>query len=157
MRVSVDVNVRAPRNVVWDVVTDIPNAASTIEAVEKIEVLDRPAIGLVGLKWRETRKMFGKEATEVMWVTSASEPAFYETRAESHGAIYTTRIALADAEGGTRLSMEFAAAPQSLGAKLMAAIFGPLMKGSMRKAILKDLEDVKAAAEARAPSPPAAP
>lgn len=150
MRSSVDVLVRAPRQVVWGVVTDIPNATRTIKAIEKIEVLERPATGLVGLRWRETRTMFGKEATEVMWITRAEEPAFYETRAESHGAVYTTRIALADADGGTRLSMEFVGAPQTFGAKVMAAIFLPFMKGSVRKAIRKDLEDVKAAAEARA-------
>lgn len=150
MRMSVDVLVRAPRKVVWDVVADIPNAASTVKGIEKVEVLERPASGLVGLKWRETRKMFGKEATEVMWITSASEPSHYDTRAESHGAVYTTRIALEDAPGGTRLSMEFGAAPQTFGAKVMGALFGVLMKGSMRKAIQKDLDDIKAAAEARA-------
>lgn len=150
MRMSADVVVRAPRSVVWAVVTDIPNAASTIEGIEKIEIIDRPASGLVGLKWRETRKMFGKEATEVMWITGASEASHYETRAESHGAVYTTRIGLEDAAGGTRLSMELAAAPQTFGAKVMGSIFGPFMKGSMRKALLKDLEDIKAAAEAQA-------
>jgi carbon monoxide dehydrogenase subunit G len=150
MQVKTHVDVRAPRKVVWDVATDIANAAQTVKGIEKIEVLERPASGVVGLKWRETRKMFGKEATEVMWITRAQEPAFYETRAESHGAVYTTRIALDEAPGGTRLSMEFGAAPQTLGAKVMGAVFGALMKGNMRKAILKDLEDIKAAAEARA-------
>lgn len=149
MRMNVDVLVKAPRKVVWDVVTDIPNAATTIKAIEKVEVLTRPPQGVVGLKWRETRQMFGKEASEVMWITDAAEPSFYDTRAESHGAIYSTRIALAEAEGGTRLSMEFAATPMSLGARVMGSIFGAFMKGSMRKAILKDLEDIKAAAEAR--------
>ena len=149
MRLSADVMIRAPRAVVWDVVSDIPNAATTIRGIQKVEVLERPASGLVGLKWRETRTMFGKEATEVMWITGASQPAFYETRAESHGAVYTTRIALDDAEVGTRLSLEFGAAPRTFGATVMGAIFGPLMKGSMRKAILEDLEDIKSAAESR--------
>lgn len=27
-------------------------------------------MGLVGFKWKETHKMFGKEATEIMWITS---------------------------------------------------------------------------------------
>lgn len=151
MQVSANVLVHAPREVVWDVVADIPNAASTVKGIEKVEVLARPPSGLVGLKWRETRKMFGKEATEVMWITSAAERSSYDTRAESHGAVYTTRIALQDAPGGgTRLSLDFRAEPQTLGAKVAGAIFSPLMKGSMRKAIAKDLEDIRAAAEARA-------
>ena len=150
MQVQAQVDVRASRKVVWDVVTNIADAARTIRAVEKIEILERPASGVVGLKWRETRTMFGKEATEVMWITRAEEPSFYETRAESHGAIYSTRIALDEAPGGTRLSMTFGATPQTFGAKVMGAVFGLLMKGSMRKALLADLADVKAAAEARA-------
>lgn len=150
MQLHTSLHVRAPRNVVWDVVTDIPNAATTMKAIEKIEVVERPASGLVGLKWRETRTMFGKQATEVMWITRAEAPAFYETRAESHGAIYTTRIELDEASGGTRLSMRFGAQPQTFGAKVMGALLLPLMKGSMTKAILKDLEDVKVAAESRA-------
>ena len=149
MHLAVDILVQAPRKTVWEVVTDIPSAASTIHGIEKVDVLHRPTSGLVGLKWRETRKMFGKEATEVMWITAAAEASYYETRAESHGAVYTTRIALGDAPGGTRLSMEFAAAPQTFGSKLMGAVFGAMMKGTMRKALLKDLEDIKAAAEAR--------
>lgn len=150
MQVLAEVDVRAPRSVVWAVVTDIPNAAGTIEGIEKVEVLERPASGVVGLKWRETRKMFGKEATEVMWITAAEAPAWYDTRAESHGAVYTTRIALDTTPQGTRLSMRFTGTPQTFGAKVMATLLGPMMKGSMRKAVQKDLDDIKAAAEARA-------
>ena len=150
MQAEVHVDVRAPRKVVWDVVTDIPNATKTIKAIEKIEVLDKPAQGIVGLKWRETRTMFGKKATEVMWITGAAEASHYDTRAESHGAVYTTRIALADAPEGTRLTMEFRGEPQTMGAKLLNVLFGTLMKGSVQKALQKDLEDIKAAAEARA-------
>ena len=150
MRLRADVFVQASPAVVWDVVTDIPNAATTIHAIEKVEVLHQPPHGVVGLKWRETRKLFGKEATEVMWITDAAEASHYDTRAESHGAVYTTRIGLQPVDGGTRLSMDFSSAPQTFGAKVMGAIFGVMMKGSMRKMILKDLEDIKAAAEARA-------
>ena len=151
MHVQADVMVKAPRETVWAVVSDIPNAASTIKGIEKVEVLEQPkGEGIVGLKWRETRTMFGKQATETMWITDASAPSFYETRAENSGAIYTTRIALQDAGAGvTRLSMDFGAEPRTFGARILGAVFGALMKGSMRKAILKDLEDIKAAAEAR--------
>lgn len=151
MQVRAEVDVRAPREAVWAVVTDIPNASRTIKGIERIEVLERPVGGgLVGLKWRETRKMFGKDATETMWITRAEAPSFYETRAESHGSVYTTRIELAPTFSGTRLSMDFGAVPQTFGAKVMGAMFSAFGKGSMRKAILKDLEDIKAATEARA-------
>jgi len=148
MQARVSVSIRAPRKRVWDIVSNIQDAGATVKAIEKIEILHNPTAGLIGLKWRETRTMFGKQATEVMWITSAEDQAFYETRAESHGMVYTTRVALDDAPGGgTMLSMDFAGEPQTFGAKVMGLVFSALMKGSMRKAIAKDLDDVRAAAE----------
>ncbi|HLE95889.1 MAG TPA: SRPBCC family protein [Candidatus Thermoplasmatota archaeon] len=151
MHARASVSVRAPRKLVWDIVSNIANAGATVKAIQKLEILHKPESGLVGLKWRETRTMFGKEATEVMWITSAQDQAFYETRAESHGMVYTSRVAVADAPGGgTLLSMDFGGEAQTFGARAMGFVFGVLMKGSVRKALTKDLEDIKAAAEARA-------
>ncbi|MGQ0534700.1 MAG: SRPBCC family protein [Methanobacteriota archaeon] len=148
MKVSSQVEIRAPKQAVWDRITDIENAASTLPAIQKIEILERPKTGLVGLKWRETRTMFGKTATEVMWITEAKPPSHYETRAESHASIYRSRFSLAETGGGvTVLTMEFGAEPQTFGSKLMWALTGFLFKGATRKAIRKDLEDVKAAVE----------
>ena len=36
-----------------------------ITNIININILNKPVDGIVGLKWEETRKMFGKEATEV--------------------------------------------------------------------------------------------
>lgn len=46
---------------------------------------ENTASGLVGLKWRETRMLFGKEATAEKWITDAVENECYKTRAESDG------------------------------------------------------------------------
>jgi carbon monoxide dehydrogenase subunit G len=148
MQVSVSTDIKATPQKVWKVITDIENSKGRIKAIQGIEVLE-PAKGpsIVGLKWRETRTMFGKEATEVMWVTGVEEGKAYDVRAESHGAIYRTRLAVEPLEGGTRLSMSFHGQPVTFGAKLMWALMGFMMKGSMRKALQKDLEDIKAAVE----------
>jgi carbon monoxide dehydrogenase subunit G len=150
MTVEVAVSVHAPKERVWRLVTDIENAARTISAIETIEVLERPETGLLGLKWRETRAMFGKTVTEVMWVTDVDEGTSYTTEARSHGSIYRTRIGLSGhGDGGTvRLGMEFRAEPQSFGARVASVVLGPVMKRAVRKALLGDLEETKRAAEA---------
>ncbi len=149
MQVSVSTDISATPTAVWKVITDVDNWASTISGINKVEVLE-PAKGpsIVGLKWRETRTMFGKEATEVMWITDAKKPSHYDTRAESHGAVYTTRMGLEKIDGGTRLSMTFNGEAQTTGAKIMWALTGWMAKGAMRKACNKDLADIKAAVEA---------
>lgn len=149
MRVSAEVDFRAPREVVWDIVTDIEHAGSRVAAIDQVEILARPAAGLPGLKWRETRTMFGRPAMAVMWVTDVAEGSRFDTRAEEQGMVYTTRTSIEETADGTRLRREFMGVPQTLGAKVMGSIFGVLLKGSMRKALQKDLEDLKAAAEAR--------
>lgn len=149
MRVSSQVDINASAKTVWNVVTDIENSANTISAIQKVEILEKPKAKLVGLKWRETRTMFGKTATEVMWITGAAEASHYETRAESHGSIYTTRITLQPHEGGTRLQMDFEGKPVTFGAKLMWGLMGFMFKGATRKALQKDLDDIKKKIEAK--------
>jgi hypothetical protein len=122
-----------------------------IRGIEKVEVLEKPAQGILGLKWRETRTVFGKTATETMWITEAVEPEFYRTRAESHGAIYLSTIALADKDGGTELSMRFSGQPVTLIAKFFALALGWMFAKASRKALQQDVQDIKAAVEARSP------
>jgi len=63
MNVEVKVTINATRTAIWNAITNIENAAQFIIGIEKIEVVEKPANGLVGLKWRETRIYFGKPAT----------------------------------------------------------------------------------------------
>lgn len=102
---------------------------------------------IVGLKWQETREWMGRDAVEVMWVTDASEAAFYETRAESYGCVYKSRLELAETPSGSELSMAFYCHPETARAKLMWLLTGWMAKKSLCKAIDKDLEDIKNAVE----------
>jgi len=92
MKLEAKVCIDGTKEQIWQVITDIENSVNIIQAIEEIEVLEKPAEGLVGLKWRETRTMFGQTATEVMWITDAKENEFYQTRAENHGAIYVSKL-----------------------------------------------------------------
>lgn len=148
MKTSVSTDIQAPASKVWGLVTDIEGSKDRITGIEAIEIQERPHDGLVGLKWKETRTMFGKAATEVMWVTACDEGRSYDVRAESHGAVYTTRIIVDETDSGSRLTWEFEGLPQTTGAKILWALTGWMVKGSMRKALQKDVDDIKAAAEA---------
>ena len=147
MNVEVQVDINGTKEDVWKVITDIENSTETIRGIEKIEVLEKPADSFVGLKWRETRTMFGRTATEVMWITDAVENQSYKTRAESHGAVYVTTFDLSEKGENVRLTMNFEGEPQTFGAKVMSALTGWMVKSSSEKALMEDLMDIKAKVE----------
>ena len=140
---------------IWHVITAIENARETISGIDRVEILERPASGLVGLKWEETRTMFGKAATEIMWITEAVENEFYNTRAESHGCIYTCAMRISETEHGCHLTMTHHTQPKSILAKLLVFPMGLMFKGSLRKVMLQDLIEIKAAVEQANGSTPA--
>ncbi|BCE00024.1 hypothetical protein TYM08_P0087 [Marinicellulosiphila megalodicopiae] len=139
----------APIDVIWQKITDIEHCADTITGIMNVEVLERPESGLVGFKWRETRKMFGKEADETMWITHSEENHFYQTRAENSGAVYISVMKVQKKGTLVELSMEFSGEAQTFIAKILSFIFTPLMKKSMVKLIQQDLEDIKRSVESR--------
>jgi len=143
MVVTVDIEIDKPKDLVWNAITDIDNCENMISGIKKITILNKPSTGLVGLKWEETREMFGKEATETMWVTDAENNEYYCTRAESHGSVYVTRLSLSDDCSRTLLTMSFSGTSHTISAKILSFIMGPLIRRSVRKALVTDLEDIK--------------
>src|SRR5262249_15257427 len=69
MLVEAQVTINGSKAAVWTAITDIENASKTISGIEKIEIIEKPANGLAGLRWRETRMLFGKPATVEKWIT----------------------------------------------------------------------------------------
>ena len=147
MVIKVETAIKASANKIWEVITDIENSSKFISGIEKVEILENPSNGLVGLKWQETRNLFGQTATEIMWITEAVENEYYKVRAESHGAVYLTNFFISENNGKSTLKMEFSGQPQTFGAKFMSAITGFIFKNSTKKVILQDLEDIKSAVE----------
>jgi len=147
MQISVQVPIESSPEAIWKVITDMDRWTDTISAIEEIEILERPESGLVGLKWKETRTMFGKTATEVMWITEAVENKSYDVRAASHGMIYNSRLSIFEEEGKQILRMDFGGEAQTFMGKLMSATMGWMFKGATEKALRQDLEDLKAAIE----------
>ena len=135
---------------VWSLITDLDAAPARISGIDAIERLSGPEFG-VGTRWRETRTMFGREATEEMEVATVSEGSAYTVVAESHGMKYHSEWRV-DGRGDrtSLLTMTFSGEPQGFGAKLMAATVGLLFRRATKKALMQDLDDVAAAAEAPA-------
>ncbi|MFN8003750.1 MAG: SRPBCC family protein [Acidobacteriota bacterium] len=147
MFVEAQVTINGSKAAIWAAITDIEHASETISGIENIEVLEKPATGLVGLRWRETRMLFGKPATAEKWVTDAVENEFYKTRAEDNGFVFITTIRMSESGGGITLTSSHDSQPQGFAAKLMSLPMGLLFKGVAKKAILQDLNDIKSAVE----------
>jgi len=145
---KLSVNIKATKENVWKIITDIENCDKHIEGIEKVEILNKPEKEFVGLKWRETRNFLGQTATEVMWITDSVENEYYTVRAESHGAIYTTNHILSKDDDSTVLTMTFDAELTTFKAKLVTALTGWMFVSATKKALLKDLNDIKKASEA---------
>lgn len=146
MIVEAQVIINGSKAAIWAAITNIENAAETISGIENIEILEKPANGLVGLKWRETRMYFGKPATVEKWITDAAANAFYKTRAESDGFVFLSTMSIAESSGGVVLTSSHDYQPQGIVAKLKSIPMF-LFKGVVRKALLQDLNDIKSAVE----------
>jgi hypothetical protein len=146
MVVKAQVTINGSKAAIWAAITDIENAAETISGIQKIEVLDKPASGLVGLRWRETRMLFGKPAAVEKWITDAAENEFYKTKAEDGGFVFLTTKTISESRGGVTLAEAHESKPQRIVAFLSVPMLF-LFKGVVKKALLQDLNDIKAAVE----------
>src|SRR5215471_17536288 len=146
MLVEAEVTINGTKAAIWAAITNIENASEIISGIKKIEVVEKPANGLVGLRWRETRMLFGKPATVEKWITDAAENEFYKTKAESDGFVFITTKSISESGGGITLTESHESRPQSFVRKLSLPMLF-LFKGVIKKALLQDLNDIKAAFE----------
>jgi Polyketide cyclase / dehydrase and lipid transport len=146
MIVEVQVTINGSKAAVWAAITNIKNAAEIISGIQKIEIVEKPVNGLVGLKWKETRMYFGKPATVVKLITDAAENEFYKTSAEDSGFVFLSTIRISEGSYGTTLTSSHETIPQGIVSKLKSL---PMVffKGMMKKALLQDLNDYKSAVE----------
>jgi carbon monoxide dehydrogenase subunit G len=133
---------------VWAVLTDLDRFAKVLTSVDLVERVSGTGFE-VGTRWRETRRMFGKSATEEMWVAAIEPPTRMVVRAESKGTVYETVFELAPSSLGTRLSVTFGAetTDASAGQKLTWALMGPLGAKATKSALEQDLADIAIAVE----------
>jgi hypothetical protein len=142
MIVEAEVTINATKDKVWSVMANIRNASEIISGIEKIEVLEEPASGITGLRWRETRMYFGKPAAVEKQITDAVEKEFYKTKAEMEGYIFLSTLRISESNGVVTLTSSHEYIPQGIVAKLKSI---PMIffKGMIKKALLQDLKDIK--------------
>ena len=140
-------SVGASTETVWNAITDFEHCDQRISGITHVEVLHRPSDGVVGLVWRETRLMYGKEATEEMRIVESVEGEYYVAEASNHGALYRSKLSVKPTADGCELSMTFEAEAQTFFAKIMNIIFSGMMKKSLLKMMQKDLEDIRDSVE----------
>ncbi len=143
--------VDAPVERVFAFATDLSRAAEHIAGIDKIELLTAGSMD-VGTRWRETRTMFGRQATEELEVTEyhppsgERTPASYTAECESCGCHFRSRFTFMPQEAGTRVELTLATEAKSLMAKLMSPL-SALTMGGAKQAMQQDLADLKRVAE----------
>jgi len=147
--IRVEQTVPADRATVFAVITDFENAASFTSGILRLDMLT-PGPVMVGTRFRQTREMFGKEASEELEVVEFERPGYLALGAHSRGVDYRITYTLSDDEGATRIVCEFTATPVTFAARLMAGMSG-LFEEHARKIVAADLADASAEAERRRP------
>ncbi|MGX1811762.1 SRPBCC family protein [Nocardia sp. NPDC055321] len=147
--ISVARTINAPVERVWAVLTDLDSAADTLTGVRKVERLAGEGYQ-VGTRWRETRAMFGKEATEDMEVAELSAPNRTVVVANSRGVDYRTEITVEPRGAGSELTFVFSGETQSPSRlrALLERLTMPLAASMTKKMIAADLADIARVAEA---------
>ena len=147
-RIALKTEIDAPIAQVFEAFSDVSSAARNVSTIGHIELLSPHSQG-VGTRWRETRKMFGKSASEELEITRLEPEHCFLVEAESHGAAYTTRYDFVpDGEHRTAVSILFVARPVSLTARLFSLV-SVFFRRADRKAFVRDLADMKEACERR--------
>ena len=146
-----------PRGHLWRGLTDLEAAHSWMPGLVTIERLTEGPLER-GSRWRETRMVFKREATEEFEVREMEPPRRLALRVDgakgsSRRGEYLFEYLLEETDSGaagTQLTLD----TEIRGMGLLGAIFGRLMAGTFRKAMEKDLDALihylrKTAAEPR--------
>jgi carbon monoxide dehydrogenase subunit G len=153
LSLTLERSIGAPADAVWRVLTDLEGTAAVLSGVTRVERLAGAGYS-IGTRWRETRTMLGREATEEMEVVGIVPGRSTTIAAESHGMRYRTEFSLEPTEGGagTLLRMRFSGGYESPSwiQRAAAKLTAGLGMAATRKAMEQDLADIAAAAEASA-------
>ncbi|MDN4479243.1 SRPBCC family protein [Demequina lignilytica] len=146
--ISVERVIAAERERVWQVITDLDYSPEVIRSIQSVERVAGEGWA-VGVRWRETRRLWGRSETEEMWVDAVEAPVSTTVGSHSRGTDYTTVFALEEVEGGTLLRIDFGAETPNPGPAQRVGwlVFGKAGMRATEKALEDDLEDIARVAE----------
>jgi carbon monoxide dehydrogenase subunit G len=134
--------IQAPVEQVFDAVAHIDRFSEVVEDIVRVEYVSEHKRG-VGTRFRETRRVHGKEATVELEVAEYVENDRVRIVADDHGTVWDTLFTVARSGEGTVLTMTMDARAH----KLLAKLLNPLIRGMVRKAVEKDMDAVKSFCE----------
>lgn len=142
---SVEKHINSDPATVFTRATDVAAWPDSIPAVIKTEVLTEGPVG-EGTRFRETRKMFGKEASEEMTFSAFEPSSRYCLRCENHGARYEFEHLVTPDGDGTKLEMRGTIEATNPVSKVMMTLFAPMRKQFVNQCTA-DLDHLKASIE----------
>lgn len=144
-------SINAPLERVWSVFTDLGASPERLSAVEGVEVLTDGPFG-VGTTWRETRRMFGRTATEEMRVTELEHQKSYSVGAMSQGTTYLSRFDFSQTDPATTtVRFTFTGEAQGAVRRAIAALMWPLFRRRLERELRRDLDDLAGYCETGGP------
>jgi uncharacterized membrane protein len=138
MRFERSIDVDAPRQRTWDVLSDLESWPQRIETVDSVELLTPPPLA-IGSRVRMKQPKLGEETWEI---TAWDPPSFFEFRSSSSGAttIASHRVeALDERRSRLMLTLEMQG--------LLVPIFGRMFKDLTNDYMTSEAEAIKRAAE----------
>lgn len=136
--VSFHRQIDAPIDRVFDTVAHIENFAKAVPDIIDVEILNDVQNG-VGARFRETRRMNGRDAATELTVTEYVPNERVRLVSDAGGAIWDSLFTLTPKSGGVFLVLEMSARPRTILARLTT----PLLMGVVAKAVAKDMDAVK--------------
>ncbi len=133
----------APIEAVFDTVADIRNYSKANPDIIKVEFLSDTKRG-VGTRFREVRRMKGREAETELEVTELVEPERVRMVADSHGTVWDSVFQLREVGQATEIDLVMTGTPSGIGARIMNFLISPML----RKAVAQDMDRLKTYCEA---------
>lgn len=137
-RTTIVRTIDAPIEKVFETVAHIENFAKAVPHIVGTEFLSDVKSG-VGTRFRETRRMRGKETTTELEVTEYIENDRVRILADAGGTVWDTVFEVAPEADQVRLTVSMDASAY----KLMSKLVNPFIKGFVQKAIESDMDSVK--------------
>jgi len=143
IRFTVSEWIKASPREVFGVCSDIERCGEWMNGLIRVEMLTDSGFE-VGARWREVRKMYGKEAAEEFELKSCDPPGTFliyvdGSKGSTGKGEYFFDHSLTDENGGTLFKVD--AVIDKMG--LMGMIFGPFLARVFKKAMEKDFRAMK--------------
>jgi len=145
-RLQIERVIAASPEACFDALTDAASWPDRVTGVVRTEVLDEGPVR-DGHRLRETRVMFGREATETFTFRDVRRPSGHALESASCGTAFRFEYRLDAVREGCRVTMRGDWHATTAFGRIVGAVTGPLMKGAMVKAIEKDFDELKASIE----------